>query len=163
MPCFPSSYKQAFLQWIFLFFFLNWCRVDLQFYISFSLTAKGSSHIYVLYAFFFRFFSIIGYYRESRSPQSCPTTCDPMDYTARGILQARILEWVAFPFSRWSSQPRDQTQVSHIAGRFFTNWVAWEAQVIIRYWEYFLGLFYRSYFYLLCIQSCVHVHPKLLI
>ena len=37
-----------------------------------------------------------------------------------GILQARILEWVAVPFSRGSSQPRDQTQVSHIAGRFFT-------------------------------------------
>ena len=40
-----------------------------------------------------------------------------MDYTVRGILQARILEWVAFPFSRGSSQRRDQTQVSHIAGR----------------------------------------------
>ena len=38
-----------------------------------------------------------------------------------GILQAKILEWVAFPFSRGSSQPRDRTQVSHIAGRFFTN------------------------------------------
>ena len=38
-----------------------------------------------------------------------------------GILQARILEWVAFPSSRGSSQPRDQTQVSHIAGRFFTS------------------------------------------
>ena len=37
--------------------------------------------------------------------QSCPTLCDPMDYTVHGILQARILEWVAFPFSR-SSQPR---------------------------------------------------------
>ena len=49
--------------------------------------------------------------------QSCPTLCDPMDYTAYGILQARILEWVAFPFSRGSSQPRDQTQVFHIAGR----------------------------------------------
>ena len=36
--------------------------------------------------------------------------CDPMDYTDHGILQARILEWVAFPFSRGSSQPRDQTQ-----------------------------------------------------
>ena len=44
--------------------------------------------------------------------QSCPTLCNPMDYTAHGILQARILEWVAFPFSRGSSQPRDQTQVS---------------------------------------------------
>ena len=53
--------------------------------------------------------------------QSCPTLCDPMDYTVHGILQARILEWVAVPFSRGSSQPRDQTQVSHIAGGFFTG------------------------------------------
>ena len=53
--------------------------------------------------------------------QSCPTLCDRMDYTSHGILQARILEGVAFPFSRGSSQPRDQTQVSHIAGRFFTS------------------------------------------
>ena len=45
-----------------------------------------------------------------------------MDYTVHGILQVRILEWVAFPFSRGFSQPRDWTQVSHIAGRFFTNW-----------------------------------------
>jgi len=43
-----------------------------------------------------------------------------MDYTVHGILQARILEWVAFPFFGASSQPRDQTQVSRIAGRFFT-------------------------------------------
>ena len=41
--------------------------------------------------------------------QSCPTLCDPMDYTVHGILQARILEWLAVPFSRVSSQPRDQT------------------------------------------------------
>ena len=53
--------------------------------------------------------------------QSCPTLCDPMDYTVHGILQARIQECVAFPFSRGSSQPRDRTQVSHIAGRFFTS------------------------------------------
>jgi len=45
--------------------------------------------------------------------QSCPTL--------HGILQARILEWVAFPFSRGSSQPRGQTQVSHIAGGCFTR------------------------------------------
>ena len=44
--------------------------------------------------------------------QWCPTLCDPMDYTVYGILQARILQWVAFPFSRGSSQPRDRTQVS---------------------------------------------------
>ena len=51
--------------------------------------------------------------------------CDPMDYSppgssVHGILQARILEWVAIPFSRGSSQPRDLTLVSYIAGRFFT-------------------------------------------
>ena len=52
----------------------------------------------------------------------CPTLCNPMDYRVHGILQARILEWVAFPFSRGSSQPRNQTQVSHAAGRFFISW-----------------------------------------
>ena len=51
----------------------------------------------------------------------CLTVCNPMDYTVHGILQARILEWVAFPFSRKSYQPRDRTQISHIAGGFFTS------------------------------------------
>ena len=55
-----------------------------------------------------------------KGAQSYPTFCDPMDYTVHGILQARVLEWVAFPFSRASSQPRDKTQVLRIAGRFFT-------------------------------------------
>ena len=49
---------------------------------------------------------------------SCPTLCDSMDYTVHGILQARILEWVAFPFSRRSSQSRDQTQVSALHADF---------------------------------------------
>ena len=53
--------------------------------------------------------------------QSCLTLCNPMDYTVHGILQARIREWVAFPFSRGSSQPRNRTQVSRIAGGFFTS------------------------------------------
>ena len=51
--------------------------------------------------------------------QSGLTLCDPMDSTVHRILQARKLEWVAFPFSRGSSQSRNWTQVSHIAGRFF--------------------------------------------
>ena len=54
--------------------------------------------------------------------QPCPTLCKHMDYTVHGILQARILEWVAFPFSRKSSQPGDQTQLSRIASGFFTSW-----------------------------------------
>ena len=53
--------------------------------------------------------------------QSCLTLFHPMDYIQSGILQARILEWVAFPFSRGSSQPRNRTQVSHTADGFFTN------------------------------------------
>ena len=56
-----------------------------------------------------------------------------MDYTVHGIFQARILEWVAFPFSKGSSQPRDQTQVSRIVGGFSTSWATREAQ---EYWEY---------------------------
>ena len=53
--------------------------------------------------------------------QSCLTLCDPMDYTVHGIHHARILEWAAVPFSRGSSQSRNRTQVSCIAGGFFTR------------------------------------------
>ena len=68
-------------------------------------------HRHLLYKFFF--FQV---------SQSCPTLCDPMDYTVHGLLQARILDRVAFPFSKGSSQPRDWTQVSWIKGWFFTSW-----------------------------------------
>ena len=51
--------------------------------------------------------------------ESCLTLCDPMIYTVHGILQTKILEWVAFLFSRGSSQPRDWTQVSCIAGELY--------------------------------------------
>ena len=59
--------------------------------------------------------------------QSCPILCNPMDCTpwgsfVHGILQARILGWIAISFSRWSSWPRGWTWVSCIAGRFFTIW-----------------------------------------
>ena len=64
---------------------------------------------------------------EVKVAQSCLTLCNPMDYTVNGLLQARILELVAIPFSRASSQPRDWTQVSHIAGGFFTSWATREA------------------------------------
>ena len=64
--------------------------------------------------------------------QSWPILCNPMDCslpvsTVHGILQARIPEWIAIPFSRRSSWHRDQTWVSHIAGRFFTVWATREA------------------------------------
>ena len=64
--------------------------------------------------------------------QSCLTLCNPMDCSVpdssiHGILQARILKWVTIRFSRGSSQPRDWTQLSLIAGRFFTVWATREA------------------------------------
>ena len=70
--------------------------------------------------------------KESEVAQSCPTLCDPIDcslpgFSVHGIFQARILEWVAVSFSRGSSQPRDWTQVSRIAGRCFTIWATREA------------------------------------
>ena len=67
----------------------------------------------------------------SKVAQSCPTLCDPMDCSlpgssVHGIFQARVLEWVAISFSRESSQPRDWTRVSHIAGRRFIVWATRE-------------------------------------
>ena len=59
---------------------------------------------------------------EVKVTQSCLTLCNLTDYTVHEILQARILEWVAFPFFRGSSQTRDWTQVSCFEVRFFTSW-----------------------------------------
>ena len=65
--------------------------------------------------------------------QSCLSLCDPMNCSLSGssvyaILQAKILEWIAIPFSRGSSLPKDQTLISCIADRFFTIWATREAQ-----------------------------------
>ena len=59
--------------------------------------------------------------KVSASWSAVSDSLDPMDYTVHEILQARILEWVAFLFSRGSSQPRDRTEVSHIAGGLFPS------------------------------------------
>ena len=69
--------------------------------------------------------------------QLCSTVWGPMDYSllgssVPGILQARILAWIAIPFSRGSSQPRDRTRVSCTAGRFFTVWATRE----VYYWTF---------------------------
>ena len=70
---------------------------------------------------------------ESEVAQLCPTLCDPMDCSlpgssVHGIFQAIVLEWIAISFSRGSSQPRDQTRVSHIVDRRFTVWANREAR-----------------------------------
>ena len=74
--------------------------------------------------------------------QSCLTLCDSVDCSptgssVHGILQARILEWGAIPFSRESSQPRDQTRVSYIAGGFVTIWMT---RVALRNSVFFIKL-----------------------
>ena len=76
---------------------------------------------------------IFGVCIYAKSLQSCPPLWDTMDHSppdssVHGILQARILEWVAMPSSRGFSWPRDWTHVSCIASEFFTHWATWEAQ-----------------------------------
>ena len=70
---------------------------------------------------------------KSLVAQLCPTLCNPMDCNLpgsplHGIFQARVLEWVAIAFSKGSSQPKNQTWVSHIAGRCFTIWATREVR-----------------------------------
>ena len=72
--------------------------------------------------------------------QSCSTLWNPMDrglpgFSVHRILQARVLEWVAIPFSKGSCWPRDQTQVSGIARRFFTIWATGKSLYKFRDWE----------------------------
>ena len=95
---------------------------------------------------------------ESEVTPSCLTLCDPMDCSppgssVHGILQARILEWVAIFFSRGSSPPRDRTQVSRIAGRHFNLWATREAHKVLKHvlkiWLLRLTLFYSSWFWTL--------------
>ena len=65
---------------------------------------------------------VIGLKRsEVKVAQSCPTLGNPTEYTVHGLLQATILEWVAVPFFRGSSHPRDRTQISCIVGWFYTG------------------------------------------
>ena len=73
--------------------------------------------------------SLVTYFIHSINSESRSVVSDFLwlHGIVRGILQARILDWVAVPFSRGSSKPRDRTQVSHIASGFFTSWATREA------------------------------------
>ena len=78
--------------------------------------------------------------------QSCPILCDPMNcsppgFSVHGILKARILEWIAIPFSRGSAQLSDWTRVSLIAGRVFTVWVTREVHIDFCFFLEFLCFF----------------------
>ena len=84
----------------------------------------------------------------------------PLDYTVHGILQARILEWVAFPFSRGSSQPKDRTQVFCIVGRLFIRWATkevFEYLDIKNATEQVSGCILLNYF------KCMQIHVRNLV
>ena len=98
----------------------------------------GTNLIHTLYPSFHKMFNYLPSPRVSERvsevAQSCPTLCDPMycslpGSSLHGILQARVLEWVAIFFSRVSSRPRDRTQVSSIPGRCFNLWATREAHM----------------------------------
>ena len=99
-----------------------WSIVDFQYCVSFRCTAQWFSYITKCV-------------RMCVRHSGCLTLWDPMDCSlpgssVHGILQTRILEWVAILFSRGSSRPRDWTWVSHIAGRLFTTWATRGAHII---------------------------------
>ena len=103
-------------------------------------------HVYGIVYFFFLFWATTSYFPKlyhewvsewvSEVAQSCLTLCDPIDCgppgsSVHGILQARILEWVAISFSRKSSRPREQTQVSRISDRRLNLWATREAHSMV--------------------------------
>ena len=95
--------------------------------------------------------------------QSCPTLCDPMDCSppdssVHGILQARIMEWVAMPSSRGSFQPRDWTHISCIASRFFTVWATREDKLSNHYLNHYLWI---HIFLTLCVMQIGSIHESI--
>ena len=129
--------------------------------INYRNSLKSSSYCYKWLDF------ILFFKSESEVTQSCPTLCDPMDCSLQGssvhrILQAGILEWVALPSSRGSSWPKDQTGVSHTAGRLFIIWTTrelptnalfsmaitlneWCYTMLYRYYIFFIHLSLRGH------------------
>ena len=107
-------------------------------YVQFSFGNNLSEHIGSplsfnwLYLMFVLVHGLGSVVKSVKVTRSCLTHCDPKDYTVHGILQARVLEWVAVPFSRGSSQPRDRVLISHFAGGFFISWTTREAHLIMQ-------------------------------
>ena len=83
--------------------------------------------------------------------------------SVHGILQARILEWVAVLFSRGSSWPRDQTCVSRIAGRFFTIWIPREAIFSICMYKYMHTIIYLCTYKHVCVYICIYIERDMYI
>ena len=110
------------------FFFLFSCFC--YWYHQFQALGPPTPKLYLTLLSPSRFIHMLSY--NELVAQPCPTLWDPMDCnlpgsSVHGILQARILEWVATPFSRESSQPRDWTWVPCTAGGFCIFWATWDA------------------------------------
>ena len=97
---------------------IKWCNLGLEGILCVACRTSSSRYNFWEVALTT---TLLLYKVKLKVAQLYPTLCNPIDYTVHGILQARTLEWVAYPFSRGSSQPRDRTQVSHITGRLFTS------------------------------------------
>ena len=102
--------------------------------------------------------SIISMCRVFSVAQLCLTLCYAMDYSppgssVHGDFPSKTLEWAAYPFSRGSSQPRNQTRVSCIPGGFFTNWIIKE-DFVIDWCTEDLGYFSEAY-----TQKCLSINP----
>ena len=107
-------------------FFTNWATREAQWLTNIEQVWKGSGKHLVSLSWIPSLMSAV----KVLIDQLCLTLCNPMNQpgcSVHGILQTRILEWVAIPFSRGSSRPKDQTCVSCIAGGFFTIWATREA------------------------------------
>ena len=100
---------------------LNWTDIEKTIYFLQQINYTGKKQRWGIYRLEQNIYPPITMYGPWKW-KSCLTLCDPMDYTVHRILQARIPEWVAFPFCRGSSQPRDWTQVFRTAGGFF-RWI----------------------------------------
>ena len=108
----------------------------LKYFFKLFSNLVGKQILFVLLYSQVRFFLSLSKWKKALIAQSCWTLWDPMDCSppcssVYGILQARILEWNVIPFSRGCSWPRDWTQVSCIADRFFTNWASREASLTL--------------------------------
>ena len=99
---------------------------------------KYLEKISIYFKFDIILYCVLLLYKWSEVAQLCLTLCNPMDcslsgFSVHGIFQARVLEWGAISFSKRSSRPKDQTQVSHIVGRCFTVWATRE--VTYQIWD----------------------------
>ena len=128
------------------------------------MAEKGDRQVQVMGLGRERCHSRHGKERKWKHDSLCLTLCDAMDCSplgssVHGILQARILEWVAIFFSRGSSQPRDWTRVSHIAGRLFTDWTTREDRGISR--ESLKKVLSNTMWYRLYVESKKRLHMNL--